>query len=157
MDTCDDIRAQLRGDHEATLAELDALRDETDDGRCGFRLKKLRRAWVTHALAEEMVVYRALEGVEAASSSVRADERFAEHDLVDGLFDKLVRGRRSTSHWKTRLGLLRDLIAGHAASEQEETFARLSQRLDPEGMCELGRQFQLARRKLRMLEDAKAA
>jgi hemerythrin superfamily protein len=91
----DDIRDHLRKDHESVLAELDALRSDCDGQRCLEMLRRLRRSWMTHALAEETVVYRALEGVEAAndSRSTRADERFVEHELVEGLFDKLSRSR----------------------------------------------------------------
>ena len=65
-----DIRVQLRRDHESALQELESLRHETDPGRCRDALEHLRQAWVIHALAEETVVYRALESVQ---SSERAD------------------------------------------------------------------------------------
>lgn len=157
MDAFDDIRDHLRRDHEAGLAELDALRAERDDHRCRFRLSKLRRAWMIHALAEESVVYRALEGADATGSSSRADERFIEHELVDGMFDKLARGRPGSHEWSARLNVLRDLMARHIETEHAETFAQLVARCDAEELGELGRQFQLARDKLTMLEEAKAA
>ena len=69
-----DIRDQLRRDHDSALAELEALRAETLEQRCHASLRRLRRQWVIHALAEETVVYRALEGAEAAvESKTRAD------------------------------------------------------------------------------------
>lgn len=157
MDAFDDIRDHLRRDHEATLAELDALRAETDDHRCRFRLQKLRRAWVTHALAEESVVYRALEGAATTESGLRADERFVEHELADTLFDKLANGRPGSPEWRARLNVLRDLVSRHIASEQDQMFAQLAARLDCEALCDMGRQFHLAREKLAMLEEAKAA
>ena len=158
MDIFDDIRDQLRRDHELALAEVDGLRAEDDDHRCRFRLKQLRRAWMIHALAEETVVYRALEGAEAAASSAgRADERFVEHELVEGLFEKLSNGRPRTLEWRARLNVVRDLMARHIDTEHEETFAQLAARFDAEELCELGRRFQLARDKLTMLEEAKAA
>src|SRR5690349_686119 len=112
MDAFDDIRDLLRRDHERALAELDALRG-CDPLECRSRLQKLRRAWVIHALAEETVVYRALEGAAAAASSPRADERFVEHDLIDGLFQKLERGRPATMEWTSQLHVVRDLVARH--------------------------------------------
>jgi hemerythrin-like domain-containing protein len=156
MDAFDDIRDLLRRDHELALAELDALAD-CNPGDCRARLQKLRRAWVIHALAEESVVYRALEGVAASVSSARADERFVEHDLVDGLFQKMERGRPGTSEWAAQLHVVRDLIARHIETEHDETFSRLAQRYDSEGLCNLGSQFKLTREKLTMLEEAKAA
>ena|SRR5690349_10885054 len=158
MDAFDDIRDHLRRDHERALAELDALRVEDDEHRCRFGLKQVRRAWMIHALAEETVVYRALEGAVAnASSASRADERFVEHELVEGLFEKLSSCRPRTLEWRARLNVVRELMSRHIQTEHDETFPQLAQRFDSQELCELGRQFELARRKLTMLEEAKAA
>jgi hemerythrin superfamily protein len=154
----DDIRDQLRRDHESVLAELESLRAEKDEQRCLAMLRQLRRSWVIHALAEETVVYRAIEGLEAANdSNSRADERFVEHELVEGLFDKLTRSRPGTLEWHARLNVARDLIMRHIETEHADTFAQLGKRFDSEGLEELGRRFLLAREKLTMLEEAKAA
>ena len=157
-DAFDDIRDHLRRDHESALAELDALRAEGDEHRCRFRLVQLRRAWMVHALAEEAVVYRALEGADvAANSATRADERFVEHELVENVFSRMSAGRPRSSEWLARLNVVRDLIARHVESEHAETFALLARRFDSQELCELGRRFELAREKLTLLEEAKAA
>jgi hypothetical protein len=153
----DDIRDQLRRDHESVLAELEALRLERDEQRCLALLRQIRRSWVIHALAEETVVYRALEGIEAANDGSRADERFVEHELVEGLFDKLTRSRPGTLEWHARINVARDLIVRHIETEHADTFVALAQRFDAGQLAELGQRFQLARDKLTMLEEAKAA
>jgi hypothetical protein len=154
----DDIRNQLRKDHESVLAELEALRSQRDEQRCLESLRSLRRSWVIHALAEETVVYRALEGIEAANDATsRADERFVEHELVEGLFDKLTRSRPGTLEWHARLNVARDLIMRHIETEHADTFEALGKRFDAETLAELGERFLLARDKLMMLEEAKAA
>jgi hypothetical protein len=154
----DDIRERLRKDHEATLAEADRLRAESDDQRSLFLLRQLRRSWVIHALAEESVVYRALEGAEGGpSAGTRSDERFVEHELVEALFDKLGRLKPGSHEWRARLNVARDLIARHIESEHDDMFARLTRHFDAEGLAELGRRFELAREKLTLLEEAKAA
>ena len=153
-----DIRDQLRRDHEAALAELEALRTEGDDQRCFSTLRRLRRSWVIHALAEETVVYRALEGTQAApDSKTRADERFIEHELVEGLFEKLSRSRPGALEWHARLNVARELILRHIETEHDGMFAQLAQRFDAASLLEMGRRFELAREKLTMLEEAKAA
>ncbi len=153
-----DVRIQLRRDHEASLAELDALRQESVADRCHLRLRRLRRAWVIHALAEETVVYRALEGAEAAiESKTRADERFVEHELVESLFEKLSRARPGTLEWNARLNVARELIARHIDKEHEDMFEQLGRRFEAAQLREMGRRFELARDKLTLLEDAKAA
>ena len=153
-----DVRLQLRRDHEASLEELEALRHESDADRCHFMLRRLRRAWVIHALAEETVVYRALEGAEAGiESKTRADERFVEHELVESLFEKLSRARPGTLEWRARLNVARELIARHIEKEHEDMFEQLGRRFESGQLREMGRRFELAREKLTFLEDAKAA
>lgn len=153
-----DIRERLRADHAATLADADRLRCERDASRALHLLAELRRGWVTHALAEETVVYRALEGVEGGPfAGTRSDERFVEHELVEALFAKLAHLRPGTQEWNARLNVARDLIARHIESEHEDLFARLARGFDAEGLAELGRRFDSAREKLALLEEAKAA
>ena len=153
-----DIRERLRADHEATLAAVDRLFAEADAQRALARLGALRRAWVIHALAEETVVYRALEGAEGAPyGNTRSDERFVEHELVESLFAKLAHLRPGSHEWTARLAVARTLIARHIESEHDEMFARLARNFAPEALLELGRRFDLARDKLALLEEAKAA
>lgn len=154
----EDIRQRLRRDHEATLADADRLRGEKDAARALAALRELRRAWMIHALAEETVVYRALEGAEGLPiAGTRSDERFVEHELVESLFAKLGRLRPGSHEWVARLNVARDLIARHIESEHDEMFARLERAFDEIGLAELARRFDLARDKLALLEDAKAA
>jgi hypothetical protein len=158
MRTHQDIRGLLRRDHEAASAALDSLRSEDDEARCLARLRKARRAWVVHALAEEAVVYRVLDGVAAAAEAGdRADERFIEHDLVDGMFDKLTHVVPGTPEWRARINMLRELIVRHIAHEQQQTFGRLGARFDADELDEMAQQFVLVRDKLKLLEDAKDA
>src|SRR6187549_1283531 len=100
-----DIREQLRRDHQKALAELDAIARESDAHRSQVRLARLRRAWMVHALTEETVVYR-------------ADERFVEHELVESLFEKIVRARHGTLEWQARINVVRELISRHVQSEE---------------------------------------
>ncbi len=153
-----DIRELLRKDHETALADLEAVRLESDARRALRNLDRLRRSWVIHALAEETVVYRAIEGAEGVrGSKSNADERFIEHELVEGLFEKLTRSRPGSLEWTARLNVARELIARHIESEHEEMFARLARSFDATGLAEIGHRFSLAREKLQMLEEAKAA
>ncbi len=149
-----DIRDQLRRDHESALAELEALRADGNDPKLREMLQKLRRAWVVHALAEESVVYRALEGIDG---DTRADERFVEHELVEALFDKLTRTTPGSHEWNARLKVARELVMRHIETEHEELFTQLGQKYKPEELAELADQFRLACEKLTMLEEAKAA
>lgn len=149
-----DIREQLRRDHAKALAELAALGSEPDGRRAQARLARLRHAWMVHALAEESVVYRALEG---EASGPRADERFVEHELVEVLFARLAGGRAGTLEWNARINVLGELVARHVESEEGGLFVNLAERYSAAELVEMGRRFVLARDKLSMLEEAKKA
>ncbi|MEO7743603.1 MAG: hemerythrin domain-containing protein [Usitatibacter sp.] len=149
-----DIRVLLRRDHDLALQELEALRTEKDERRCRDKLERLRRAWALHALAEETVVYRALESIQW---SERADGRFVEHGLVGGLFEKLAQARPNSREWNARLQVVRDLIVHHIEGEHSDMFPRLSKRFDPDRLAELGERFRVVQQKLEFLEQAKAA
>jgi hemerythrin superfamily protein len=148
-----DVRQQLRRDHQKALAELDAIAAEPDARRSQVRLARLRRAWMVHALAEETVVYRAVEGAPAH----RADERFVEHELVENMFEKIARARHGTLEWQARINVVRELIYRHVQAEEGSLFADLDERHSAEELVEMGRNFVLARDKLAMLEEAKKA
>jgi hemerythrin superfamily protein len=153
-----DIRDQLRRDHELALAELEALRQESDEHRCRSMLADMRRTWMVHTLAEETVVYRSLEGVEAANEpGSGAGRRFVEHELIEGLFEKLTQTKPGKSEWHARLEVARELIMRHIEAEHEVLFPALAQRFDAAALAELARQFESACAKLTLLEEAKAA
>ena len=76
---------------------------------------------------------------------------------MESLFAKLARLRPGSQEWRARLNVARDLIARHIETEHDEMFARLERHFDAEGLAELARRFELARDKLALLEDAKAA
>jgi hypothetical protein len=151
-----DVRDLLRNEHEAVLADLDALRDVADARETLARLALVRRKWMIHALAEETVVYNALEGLQGVSSA-RAAERFVEHELVESVFDKLANGRPGTLEWRARLNVVRGLVSRHMEDEHEDLLARLGTRFDAARLADLGQRFELARDKLNLLEEAKAA
>jgi hypothetical protein len=151
-----DIRDQLRKDHENALAELEALRNAQGDAQALKLLAQLRRNWVIHALAEETVVYRAIDGVEGDARK-RADERFVEHELVEGLFDKLTRTRPGSMEWQARLGVAREIVMRHIETEYEDLFSQLAARFDAKGLADMAENLRAARDKLTMLEEAKAA
>lgn len=145
----DDIRGQLREEHQKHLAELDALRHEGDAHRSKSRLAALRHDWAVHALAEEAVVYRSLEDAQT--------ERFIEHELIESLFDKLARGRPGTLEWHARLHVAHDLAARHIEHEEQELFATLASRHDADALRRMRSEFARERDRLERLEQAKAA
>ncbi len=153
----DDIREQLSDNHNAVMAQIEALRNEGDERRCRERLEALRQSWVAHVLAEEAVVYRALEGARAiADPREPADERLVEHELLQCFFERLSHTRPGSLHWFARLDVVARLLRRRVEAERSELFARLARDFEAADLSGMGRVFGLAREKLTMLEAAKA-
>lgn len=153
-----DIRDRLRRDHELALAEFEALRRERDEHRRHGMLRDTQRAWMIHTLAEESVVYRALEGVESAGKpDSDAGRRFVEHELIEGVFERLAHGKSATPEWNARLEVARELVMRRVEAERDVLFPALARRFDAATLEEMARQFESACAKLTVLEEAKAA
>jgi len=151
-----DIRDQLSENHRAVMAKVSALRDETDASRCPQMLEDLRQAWLAHVLAEETVVYRALDGPEGdTESSDNANERLVEHELLRCFFDRLVHTPPGTAQWFARLDVVGKLILRHMEQERDRLFPRLAHGFDAEDLSRLSRDFGLAYEKITLLEQAK--
>lgn len=153
-----DIRERLRADHQRFLGELDGACADKDERRCQARVRQLRRAWMIHALTQESVVYRALEGADAtASSGNQADQRFLEHELVETLLETLSEVSPKALEWQVRMNVVRRLIQARIDAEQTVIFPLLAERFDAGKLRQLGEQFAMARGKLTLLEELKAA
>ncbi len=152
----DDIREQLKDNHEAVMAQIEALRNEGDERRCRERLEALRQSWVAHVLAEEAVVYRTIEGPQAtADPPGPADKRLVESELLQCFFERLSHTRPGSPHWFARLEVVARLLRRRIEAERGELFARLARDFEAADLSGMGRVFGLAREKLTMLEAAK--
>jgi Hemerythrin HHE cation binding domain len=152
-----DIRDQLSDNHSAVMAKLDSLRAEADELQCHHKLEDLRQAWVAHVLAEETVVYHAIEGPATdADHSDSANERLLEHELLQCFFERLSHTRPGTAQWFARLDIVAKLMRRHMEEERNELFSRLERDFKAEDLSGMGRDFGLAREKITMLEQAKA-
>jgi hypothetical protein len=153
----EDIRDRLSDDLNAVLARLEALRSETDETQCSMKLEDLRQAWVTHVLAEEAVVYHALENPRADSEhSDSADERLIGHEVLQCLFERISQTLPRTTQWFSRLDVIASLIRRRIEDERAELFSALARDLDPDVLSIMSRDFGLVREKIAMLEQAKA-
>ena len=99
-----------------------------------------------HALCVETVVFPAVGQGEAATSSG-----------TRSIFDKIARAKHGSLWWYAGLQVARELIHHHIKAERERLFPQIEKRLGAAELEEVGRRYELARGKLTLLEEAKAA
>lgn len=153
-----DIRDQLRRDREEVLDGLEALSaSPPETGLALERLSALRRCWKVHVLASEAVIYRALESSDGGAESLRrADERLVAHKRIDFMFERLRSARPGSITWRARLFVAREMMLQFLESEGDLAL-RLEEKLSIEALGDLAENYERARDKLLVLEDAKAA
>jgi len=152
----DDIRDQLTDNCHALMARVDTLRAETDPLECHVHLEELRREWIAHVLAEETVVYHAIEGARHDGTQPSdASVRLVEHELLQRFLDRLSHTTPGSAVWIARLDVVAKLIRRHMDEERGDLFSRLAHDYGTDELTSMGRHFGLARKKITLLERAK--
>ncbi len=104
------------------------------------------------------MVYRALSALKTVpAAKAFADDGCIEHEVIEGLLDKLMGTRTTSDEWKARLRVCNELLRHHFREEESEMYALLGAHFDSSRLVALGAQFLETRDKLVMLEEAKAA
>lgn len=127
----------LARDHRMVLGMMDALlrTGQQSQMRRTAGLLQIKRSLTAHALAEEDIVYPMLrEEVGAAEAS---DRLYREHAEIKVHLFRLEHLRPGDSRWQPEMQGLRDLIARHAADEENTEFPRLRERLSHDGIVQL--------------------
>jgi hemerythrin superfamily protein len=116
----------LARDHRVVLSMMDSLLQSNDLARLRRRagLLHIKRALTAHALAEEHVVYPMLR---EEIGGCRAP--LSRHAEIKVHLFKLEHKRPDETPWLEEMRSLRELIARHAADEENNEFPRLRERL----------------------------
>lgn len=153
-----DVRNHAQADHDRLLDAVDGLAKERTAERRMAKAATLRLALVIHERAEEAVIYRALAATNVApGAKARADDADVEHEVIEGLLNKLLQTRPTSDEWNARLRVFTAMLERHFKDEEGEVFALLGEHFDAARLEELGTQYLDSRDKLVMLEEAKAA
>jgi hemerythrin superfamily protein len=145
-----DIREVLIQDHQEALQLATRIEQTEDAGQAGELFARLREAVVRHARAEERVVYAALEDSGDEEAGELAREAAVEHELVDVLFERMLRMRSGGDNWKARACVVRELLEHHVDEEESEAFAKLGELFEDEELERMADRFEEAKGRIRM-------
>jgi hemerythrin superfamily protein len=127
----------LANDHRLVLGMMDSLLQSGRQSRMRRTagLLQVKRSLTAHALAEEDVVYPMLRDEVGAIEA--SDRLYREHaDIKIHLF-RLEHLRPDDPRWQEEMTALRDLVARHAADEENTEFPRLRERLSRDNIVQL--------------------
>lgn len=141
---------RLRGDHRG-VAELLEDRGDLEDRSIEERREwfvELRVALLAHAIAEDEVVYAALEAEGGELERLVLASR-EEHAIVQGLVDGLARLDPAEPRWLAKVKVLADLVEHHVDEEEDTMFGEAQDALDEDTLEELLERFDDARERAR--------
>ncbi|QLC23804.1 hemerythrin domain-containing protein [Parasphingopyxis algicola] len=116
-----DIIDRLNGDHR-TLKQFLAVMNEEGASDVARRrsLSHFKRLYYAHSVAEEMVVYNALEGRMPQWNDL-AHIGHAEHNVATELLTRLSEaGEEPAEDWDHDARLLEEIVCGHIDDEEAE-------------------------------------
>ena len=135
-----DILDQIREDHEQvndTLEEL--IQGGGGRGKQSASISKLRGALLSHAKAEEAVLYPpSMENDEARAHMLKAVE---EHHVIEMVLGAIGEGADDQERTVAKLSVLRDIVEHHVDEEESETFDFAHEMFEDEELDEMGERF----------------
>jgi hemerythrin superfamily protein len=145
-----DIRELLKQDHDEVLQMAQKI-SQTDEAAEAKKLfEQMREAVVKHARAEERILYPALEDSGDEEAGEMAREAAVEHELVDLLFERMMKMRTASDNWKARASVVKELLEHHIEEEQGEVFQKLGELFEDEELEQMGEHFESYKSRFRM-------
>lgn len=137
----------LRGEHRwvaRQLAELKTLLDdEADDEDCIALLGQIEGALLSHARAEEQVVYPAF--AKAVGFGGPVAEAYEEHAHVAQIFRELRGLDEIDERWEAKVKVLTDMVKHHVKEEEGTMFRLAERRIKKTQAAELALAFRQAK------------
>lgn len=127
----------LIDDHRAIMAHLDAMVESGDQEMFSRaqHLLRLKRRLGAHAMAEEDIVYPALQ--EQPALDADSAQLYQQHAEMKVLLYKLEQTPKNDEQWHVHATALRTLIEGHIRQEEDVDFPKLRAALDDATSSEL--------------------
>jgi hemerythrin superfamily protein len=145
-----DIREALRQDHQEALQIAQQIEQSDGEAPAKELFEQLRDAMTRHSRAEERIVYPALEDSGDDEAGDMAREAAVEHELVDLLFERMMRMRTGSDNWKARATVVKELMEHHIEEEQTDVFQKLGELFDQDELEQMGEKFEAYKSRFKM-------
>jgi len=136
----------LMMDHRRIRSLCEELKGEcqkskADDENTLGLFRTLKAMVVSHAKAEEFVLYALVEQPESEAERELqhfAFEGYEEHDLIDFLMKEMGQAEELSLQWRAQLTVLSEMIERHLSEEEQDFFPKVRELLTDEELQDLG-------------------
>lgn len=141
------ILTELKKDHQEVKRlfrqiEMTSERSSTTRKRL---FGKLRAFLLSHAKAEEAVLYARLRAATERKDDEKATdlvmEAFEEHHVAELLLNEISRMDPSDERWKAKLSVLKENVEHHVEEEESDLFKKARRHLGEEELKAMARMF----------------
>jgi len=147
------ILQDLHDDHEEVASLLEAIPDSDDQFERNSLFQQMRAKLLTHAHAEDEVLYRRLKASRHEASRKFAQEGEREHQLVEQQLQKMLAAEdKMTDAWMAQLTELQKLVDHHVDEEESTGFSCARDEFHKDELETMGTEFQ--RRKDELMVNA---
>lgn len=115
-----DIYQRIKQDHDQARKLMGELKDCEDKDRLTSLFDEFKIDMWAHHKVEEAVLYESLATKRATKSE--SFEAVNEHHIANGLIEELDSMAIGSAEWRSKLGVLFEVIEHHMEEEEEETF-----------------------------------
>ena len=129
------VTSLLTRDHEAMRRLLERVEDADTPERKRHCLRDLERAFLAHEVAEERVLYPAIEG---GPAGLLADRGVRAHAEARDVLEDLSRTSPLARGYDAKVAELVALLRMHLATEEQHMFPEVRRRLPAQRLRELG-------------------
>jgi hemerythrin-like domain-containing protein len=149
LGTAEGILQDLHDDHGEVASLMDRILDSEDRTERGTLFEELKTKLLSHAHAEQEILYRRLETSQDEASRKFALEGTHEHQIVEQQLQKMSPGRDNTSDlWTAELKVLRELVDHHVEEEESTGFGCAREEFGKDQLEAMSREFQTRKAQL---------
>lgn len=145
-----DILDTLEMEHDEVQELLGKLTESTHAREQKSLVARIKKALIPHAKAEEKVVYDAILALKGKEAKIEGNEGYVEHGLAEQTLKKLDTLAANTPEFIATAKVLKELLEHHIKEEESDIWAQVRDNFTHEQRMQMERDFQAAKKKVRV-------
>jgi hemerythrin superfamily protein len=137
------ILQDLHNDHSEVASLMERVEESSDNAQRGELFEEMKTKLLSHAHAEQEVLYRRLEASQSDASRSFAQEGMNEHQILEQQLQKMSgAGDKSSEAWTAEMKVLCELVEQRVAEEESTAFSCARHDFDKDELEAMAEEFQ---------------
>jgi hemerythrin-like domain-containing protein len=143
------ILQDLHNDHSEIASLIERIEETSDNAQRRELFDEMKIKLLSHAHAEQEVLYRRMEASQNDASRSFAHEGINEHQILERQLQKMSgTGDKTGEAWTAEMTVLRELVEHHVTEEESTGFRCARDDFDKDELEAMAEQFQTRKAQL---------